>query len=75
MQKWEYLVVYIQGSDVAKSQPEMDVYMDADKYSDQMNKYGQAGWELVSFEWTETGARAAFKRPAQAKENDVKMVD
>jgi hypothetical protein len=64
-QQWEYLVVYLQDSDYAKDQPEMDVYLDADKFTDQMNKYGQAGWELVSFAWTNKGAQAAFKRPTQ----------
>jgi hypothetical protein len=65
MPKWEYLVVYLQDSIVAQDQAEVDVYLDADKYSEQLNKYGQAGWELVSFEWEERGAKAAFKRPSQ----------
>ena len=65
MPKWEYLVVYLQDSTVAQGQAEIDVYLDADKYSEQLNKYGQAGWELVNFEWEQQGAKAAFKRPAQ----------
>ena len=63
MQKWEYLVVYVRDSDVARNQKSVDVFLDADKFSEQLNKYGQAGWELVSFEWEENGAKAAFKRP------------
>lgn len=76
-QKWEYLVVYLQDSEVAKDQPEMDVYLDADKFTDQMNKYGQAGWELVSFAWKEKGAKAAFKRPAEEpkRKKAIKVVD
>jgi hypothetical protein len=65
MAKWEYLVVYLQDSTVAQEQADVDVYLDADKYSEQLNKYGQAGWELVSFEWEQHGAKAAFKRPSQ----------
>jgi hypothetical protein len=61
-QKWEYLVVFIQDSEVAQSQEEVDIYLDADKYSQQLNKYGEAGWELVSFDWSAQGAKAAFKR-------------
>jgi hypothetical protein len=63
MTKWEYLVVFIQDNKVAQDMKEIDVHMDADKYTEKMNKYGEAGWELVSFEWTEDGAKAAFKRP------------
>lgn len=64
MQKWEYLVVFVQDSDIAQDKPEFDVYMDADKYTEQLNKYGDAGWELVAFEWQDQGAKAAFKRLA-----------
>lgn len=64
MQKWEYLVVYMQDSDVAQDKPEFDVHIDADKYTEQLNKYGKAGWELVSFVWNDEGAKASFKRPA-----------
>lgn len=66
MQKWEYLVVYIQDSKRAQDQPEMDHYLDADRYSEQLNKYGDAGWELIAFEWTTDGAKAALKRPKAA---------
>jgi hypothetical protein len=76
-QQWEYLVVYLQDSEVAKNQPEMDVYLDADKFTDQMNKYGQAGWELVSFSWAEKGAKAAFKRAKQEskRKKAVQVID
>lgn len=76
-QKWEYLVVFLQDSKVAEAQPEMDVYLDADKFTDQMNKYGQAGWELVSFTWKERGAKAAFKRPVveTKRKKSIKVVD
>ena len=62
MQKWEYLVVYIPDSRVAQDNPEVDVFMDADKYTEKLNTYGSVGWELVSFEWTDLGAKAAMKR-------------
>ena len=62
MPNWEYLVVYIKDSDVAQDQKEVDVHLDADKFTEQLNHYGKAGWELVSFEWEERGAKAAFKR-------------
>lgn len=61
--KWEYLVVYMEDSKVAQDQKEFDTYLDADKFTQQLNKYGSAGWELVAFEWTDSGAKAAFKRP------------
>lgn len=63
MQKWEYLVVYIQDSKVAEDKPDVDVFLDADTFTDKLNKYGNAGWELVSFEWERDGAKAALKRP------------
>lgn len=65
MQQWEYLVVFIEDSKVAQDQPAIDVYIDVDKYSQALNRYGDAGWELVSFEGNSEGARAAFKRPKQ----------
>lgn len=65
MQKWEYLVVYIHDSEVTQDK-EVDIFMDADKYTDKLNAYGQAGWELVSFDWTDDGAKAALKRPSQS---------
>jgi hypothetical protein len=63
MQKWEYLVVFVTDSKTAQDDPEVDVYLDSDKYTQALNTYGDAGWELVSFESHETGAKAAFKRP------------
>lgn len=64
MAKWEYLVVYIQGVDVPDAQREVNVYADADRYTEKLNNYGDAGWELVSLDWEENGAKAAFKRLA-----------
>lgn len=63
MQKWEYLVVYIHDSKVAEDGSETDNFLDADTYTDKLNIYGDAGWELVTFEWTKDGGRAAMKRP------------
>ena len=65
MQKWEYLVVFIADSKVAPDSSDADNALDADTYADRLNMYGQAGWELVSFEWTTEGAKAALKRPAK----------
>ncbi|MEM6282372.1 MAG: DUF4177 domain-containing protein [Chloroflexota bacterium] len=64
MQKFEYLVVYITDSNVTDD-AEMDRHLDADRFTEQLNKFGDAGWELVSFEWesSNSGAKAAFKRP------------
>ncbi len=60
--KYEYLVVFIKDSRVTDD-VEMDRHMDADRFTDQLNKFGDAGWELVSFLWdTPEGAKAAFKR-------------
>lgn len=63
MQKYEYLVVFL--TDVDRTDDvEMDRHMDADHFSEQLNRYGEAGWELVSFDWdSPDGAKAAFKRP------------
>ena len=44
---WEYLVVYISDSKEAEDQKEIDVHLDADKFTEKLNKYGEAGWELV----------------------------
>lgn len=61
--KFEYLVVYIKDSKVTDD-AEFDVHMDADRFTEQLNKFGDAGWELVSFSWdSPDGAKAAFKRP------------
>ncbi|MCU0500085.1 MAG: DUF4177 domain-containing protein [Anaerolineae bacterium] len=72
MQKWEYLVVFIEDSKVAQDQPEFDRYLDVDKYTQALNTYGEAGWELVSLLTSANGARAAFKRP---KVNEDLMLD
>lgn len=63
MQNWEYLVVFIQDSKVAEGDKQFDPFLDADTFTEKLNVYGQAGWELVSFEWTTDGAKAALKRP------------
>jgi hypothetical protein len=63
MQKWDYLVVYIADSKVAEDQPEIDVHMDADHFTEKLRTYGNAGWELVSMTWETDGAKVAFKRP------------
>ncbi len=63
---WEYLVVFISDSDTAKDDVELDSHLDADRFTEKLNKYGEAGWELVSFDWKEDGARAAFKRRKNA---------
>ncbi len=64
--QWEYLVIFIQDSKVAESDPDVDPFLDADTYTDKLNRYGEAGWELVSFEWTVDGAKCALKRPKKA---------
>jgi hypothetical protein len=61
--QWEYLVVFIPDSRVAQADPEIDNHLDADTYTDKLNMYGEAGWELVGFEWTVEGAKCALKRP------------
>lgn len=61
--KWEYLVVYILDSKVAEQGSDMDTALDADRFTDKLNNYGNAGWELVSFQWESDGAKVAFKRP------------
>ena len=63
--RWEYLVVFIKDSKVAEKNKEMDTYLDADMFTDKLNKYGDAGWELVSFTWEKSGAKAALKRQKQ----------
>lgn len=60
--RWEYLVVYVSDSKVAEDGSEEDTFLDADRYTDKLNKYGEAGWEMVSFEWGKDGAKVAFKR-------------
>ena len=62
MQKWEYLVVFINDTNFAEADAEADRYADADVYTDRLNQYGDAGWELVNFEWQTNGAKAALKR-------------
>jgi len=61
--EWEYLVVYITDSKVAEDGTELDAHLDADRFTDKLNKYGTAGWEMVAFEWEADGAKVAFKRP------------
>jgi hypothetical protein len=63
MANWQYLVVFIEDSKVADDQEAVDHYLDADRYTEQLNQYGQAGWELVTFESNNAGAQAVFKRP------------
>lgn len=64
MQKWEYLIVYITDTDLSEDQ-DMDRHLDADHFTEKLNAFGDAGWELVSFDWsTPEGAKAAFKRPS-----------
>ena len=63
MEKWEYLVVFLRDVDLESEDKEADTFADADKFTDRLNTYGKAGWELVSFQWTDDGAKAALKRP------------
>lgn len=60
--KWEYLIVYVSDSKVAEDGTEEDTFLDADRYTDKLNKYGDAGWEMVNFHWEKDGAKVAFKR-------------
>lgn len=63
MQKFEYLVIYISDTKLTEDQ-DMDHHLDADHFTEQLNRYGEAGWELVNFTWdSPDGAKAAFKRP------------
>lgn len=73
MQKWQYLVVFIEDSKTAQDQPQFDTFMDADRFTEKLNVYGNAGWELVSFEWEPNGAKAAFKRlpPEPAEDGEA----
>ena len=63
MQQWEYLVVYLRDVDLEDVDRETDLFADADIFTERLNTYGRAGWELVSFEWEDKGAKAALKRP------------
>lgn len=66
MQKWEYLVVYIQAQEANAAAQQLGVtpHLNADKFTEALNKHASAGWELMQFEWAgEDGARAIFKRP------------
>ena len=66
MPKFEYLVVYITDTDLTEDE-EMDMHLDADHFGERLNKYGEAGWELVSFAWdSPEGAKAAFKREVKS---------
>ena len=62
---WEYLVVYISDSKVAEDQKEIDVHLDADQFTEKLNKFGQAGWELVSFEWEKGRCKSRFQTPEE----------
>jgi pentose-5-phosphate-3-epimerase len=62
MPKWEYLVIHLRDDKTHQDNPEIDVYMDVDKYTESLNRYGNAGWELVSFQMEADGAKAALKR-------------
>ena len=62
MQRWEYLVVYLRDADLEHISAEADMFADADMFTERLNRYGEAGWELVSFDWTADGAKAALKR-------------
>ncbi|MDQ7035230.1 MAG: hypothetical protein Q9P01_10460 [Anaerolineae bacterium] len=57
MAKWEYLIVFVYDSKVAEDNKDIDVFLDADTFTDKLNKYGEAGWELVTFEWEKTGQK------------------
>jgi len=62
--KFEYLVVFIKDTKLTDDE-EMDRHLDADRFTEVLNQYGDAGWELVSFLWdSPDGAKAAFKREA-----------
>ena len=63
MPQWEYLVVYLRDVDLEDVDRETDLFADADIFTERLNTYGRAGWELVSFEWEDKGAKAALKRP------------
>ena len=63
MPQWEYLVVYLRDVDLEDVDRETDLFADADIFTERLNTYGRAGWELVSFEWQDKGAKAALKRP------------
>lgn len=63
MQQWEYLVVFIEDDETHQDNASVDVYLDADRYTEKLNNYGGAGWELVAFDWADNGGKATFKRP------------
>lgn len=66
MERWEYLVVYIQGREHNSDADNkgVDVHANADKFTETLNKYAGGGWELMNFEWDgDRGAKAIFKRP------------
>ena len=50
MQKWEYLIVFIRDVDLPVDDKEADTYADADAFTQRLNTYGLAGWELVHME-------------------------
>lgn len=63
--KWQYLVVFITDSKVAEGNPDVDVFLDADRFTDKLNIYGEAGWELVAAQWETDGLKAVLKRPKE----------
>lgn len=62
MQKYEYLVIFVANTDLTDDK-EMDAHLDADRYTEKLNNYGEAGWELVSADWKDDGLKAVMKRP------------
>lgn len=66
MAKWEYLVVFIEKVDKFPEDPIANTYAAVDKLSETLNRYGHAGWELVSLGETELGAKATFKRTQES---------
>ena len=42
----------------------LEGHLNADKYTEQLNKHASGGWELMNFDWDgNKGAKAIFKRP------------
>lgn len=62
MQQFEYLVVFFANKDLTDDK-EMDAHLDADRYTEKLNNYGEAGWQLVSSDWNDDGMKAVFMRP------------
>jgi len=67
MKKWEYLTIKLEPKTELKIElikkkevSEEVIYWDADFFSEQLNTYGQQGWELVSCFCIEEGAFSGF---------------